>query len=133
MSMPTVLGERLKRIRDKAKKIRDISNAVGDGNEASSQQKADVEEALEAMGDDLTDLHDPNAEPSLDPPSAGTPQNPAIPSSRLQTCEDALQSAEEAYTVQTTGSTPNYDYIGDRTRTLEASFVPAVREDFGLV
>ena len=53
----------------------------------------------------------------------------SIPASRLQTCADALELAQEAE-AESKKASPNYDYIGDRTRTLEATYTDAIRAKF---
>ena len=130
--MATTLGEYLKQVRDLLKAVRETAEAVGDANTPTQEQQDAVEADLDAVEADLARIHDPNVSPSLDPPGAGEVQSPTIPSSRLQTAQDAVTIAEDAYDEESARSNPDYDYIGDRTRTVADVYVPEIRSDFGL-
>jgi hypothetical protein len=125
------LGEKLRAIRDKLKAIADIAENVGDGNPPSQTQLNDVIASLDGAEDDLAIIHDSQQSPSLDPPGAGENQNPAIGASRLETCNDAQGLATEAE-AEAGKFDPDYDYIGDRTRTLEGTYLGAIRQKFGI-
>ena len=125
------LGEKLRAIRERFKRVLDIAKDVGDGNPPSQAQLDDVTADLDGAESDLAIIHDPQQSPSLDPSDAGEEQDPTIGSSRLQTCEDAANLATEAE-AEGGKFDPDYDYIGDRTRTLEGTYLGAIREKFGI-
>ena len=89
----------------------------------------DVAGWLDSADADLAVIHDENQSPSLDPTSAGEVMEISIPASRLQTCADAQELAREAE-GEAKKDSPDYDYIGDRTRTLEATYTAAIRVKF---
>jgi hypothetical protein len=131
MSELTPLEKALRNLRGNLSDTADIAEAVGDGNEPSQTEKDAVSGWMDEAESELQTIHDPGQSPSLSPPSAGSAQNPEIPASRIQTCEDAHDLAEEAESEASEAS-PDYDYIGDRTRTLEASYLGAIRDKFGI-
>ena len=125
------LAEKLREIRDRFKGVSDIAENVGDGNPPSQAQLDDVTAHLDSAERDLAIIHNSQQSPSLDPPGAGENQNPAIGTSRLETCEDALSLATEAE-AESGKFDPDHDYIGDRTRTLEGTYLGSIREKFGI-
>ena len=66
---------------------------------------------------------------AISPVNEGEVMEISIPASRLQTCADALDLAQEAE-GEAKKASPDYDYIGDRTRTLEEEYIPAIRVKF---
>jgi hypothetical protein len=131
MTDTTMLKRAIQRIRDALADAADVANSVGDGNEPSQTDKDNVSSWMDDAESELETIHDPSQSPSLSPPGAGSAQSPTIPGSRSQTCEDARDLAEEAETEAGKAS-PDCDYIGDRTRTLEASYLSAIRDKFGI-
>ena len=127
----TPLQKALKRIKGVLGDTEDMAKTVGDGNQPSQTDKDDVSGWMDEAEGELETIHDPAQSPSLSPASAGSAQNPTIPDSRLQTCEDAHSLAQEAESEAGEAS-PDHDYIGDRTRTLEGSYLGAIREKFGI-
>jgi hypothetical protein len=127
----SALGDALRRILEKAKKVRNKAKDIGDGGTPSEADKELVDGWLNDMEADLALIHDPNESPSLDPTDAGSVQPATIPTGRLETCEDALDLAEEADT-EIGADPPDYDYIGDRTRTLESEYPGPIRSKFGI-
>ena len=127
----SALGDRLERILEKLKNVRDKAAALGDSTEPSDEDKEEVDAWLVDAEADLAVIHDENQSPSLDPTSAGEVMEVTIPASRLQTCADALELAQEAE-AEAKKASPDYDYIGDRTRTLEATYTAAIRAKFEL-
>ena len=125
----TALGDALRKIRESLGKTRDRAQTLGDSTEPSDQDKEEVDIWLVDAEADLAVIHDENQSPSLNPASAGEVLEISIPASRLQTCADALELAEEAE-GEAKKASPNYDYIGDRTRTLEEEYIPAIRVKF---
>jgi len=129
MTEMTPLEKALERLEDDFREARQRAAALGDGNQPSQSDKDDVSGWMDDAESELTIIHDPSQTPSLVPPSAGSGQNPTISDSRLQTCHDATVLATEALT-EAGESSPDYDYIGDRTRTLEDSYLDAIRDKF---
>ena len=127
----TALGDALRKIRESLGKTRDRAQTLGDSTEPSDQDKEEVDIWLVDAEADLAVIHDENQSPSLDPTSAGEVMEVTIPASRLQTCADALELAQEAE-AEAKKASPDYDYIGDRTRTLEATYTAAIRAKFEL-
>jgi hypothetical protein len=125
------LGEKLRAIRDRFKGVFDIAENVGDGNPPSQAQLDDVTAYLNSTESDLAIIHDAEQSPSLDPPGAGEDQNPSIGTSRLATCNQAQSLATEAE-AESGKFDPDFDYIGDRTRTLEGTYLGAIRQKFGI-
>jgi len=125
------LAEKLREIRDRFKGVSDIAENVGDGNPPSQAQLDDVTASLGSAEGDLAIIHNSQQSPSLDPPDAGEDQNPTIGTSRLETCNDAQSLATEAET-EAGKFDPDCDYIGDRTRTLEGTYLGAIRVKFGI-
>lgn len=129
MSEPTPLEKALKRLEDDFLEARERAKALGDGNQPSETDKTDVGGWMDEAETDLTTIHNPSLSPSLSPPSAGSAQSPTIPTSRYQTCADAADLASEMWSAATQAS-PDYDYIGDRSRTLQGSYLEAIRDKF---
>jgi hypothetical protein len=129
MSELTPLQKAIKRVKGRFGEVSDRAKTLGDGNTPSQGDKDDVSGWLDEAESELATIHDPGQSPSLSPTSAGSEQTPTIPDSRCQTCEDAADLAAEAETEAGQAS-PDYDYIGDRTRTLEGSYLDAIRDKF---
>jgi hypothetical protein len=131
MTEVTPLQKALRNLKGNLTDTTDVAKAVGDGNEPSQTDRDAVSAYLDDVQSELETIHDPGQSPSLVPPSAGSAQHPTIPDSRLQTCQDAETLAAEAESEAGEAS-PDYTCIGDRTRTLEASYLDAIRDRFGI-
>ena len=123
------LTEILETIREKLGQTRERADLVGDEADPTQQDKTDVDGWLSTAGTLLAQIHDEGTEPSLDPVDAGSAQSVTIPSSRLQTCTDAYNMIDAGY-VESKKTDPNNGFIGDRTRTIQATYLSAIRQEF---
>ena len=124
------LSEILKKIRDKAKEVKERGQILGDSTTPSQADKDYVDERLEDITSDV-DVILGSTSPSLPAGTSTTATNPApFPSSRIQVCQDCEDLAQAAYTTETGGLPVDHDLIGENVSTIKTYYVPEIRDRF---